>query len=569
MKWMTSIDLLGREYLLNTSKNGRHQTIFGGCVFLFVAISSLSICSYFISLLISRSVMTLLINPIKLKNPLVDMTSKPFIFTLIDNKNIPIPQESLWNLYLILLEYAVNNQTSLDGQITYTTSYKKIELEKCDLNIHFDEYRSYFTSYPSLKNSYCIKPEFRNITLHGSYGSASGWNTLIAYINTCSNKTETCFDQDTINKKLVNTYFQIGSIDYELDHSNFEKPVTLYSKKDAYPVSSSLYGKFFLYYKNTKYLSDEGYLLQDFKKIDMVQYSNYKVNYFSPAFGLSTLSNSTNIGQFTIFADDITDQYTRSYMTAQTLIANIGGVIKSIFLLGKVFVYIFTDKIFYLEIFNSINNLSVYYDTEFRRKSINKIRTKVNPAVINNYVSENNETLTKNSNIKFNKNNREEVKKIVSSSVINNLILDNNETLTKNFNLNAYKIKRREVGNKPRSLNLKEIVFPCYSREITKFTIDHFERILSEKVSVKNILVTSNSLYNLKKILFNPQQLSLFNSIENFILKDLEKTKANSNFQALDDQPDEFFQKLNENSLGYKKKINQSLVEYYSHYYLE
>jgi len=47
------------------------------------------------------------------------------------------------------------------------------------------------------------------------------------------------------------------------------------------------------------------------------------------------------------FANTIYDQYQRSYMKAQSVIANIGGVIKSVIIVCKCFVLVLT-KNFYL-----------------------------------------------------------------------------------------------------------------------------------------------------------------------------------------------------------------------------
>jgi hypothetical protein len=458
-----SIDFLGKQQSLYILDSTRHRTVIGGILFSVSVLASLILSVYFIFLMLNRSTMTLLYNPKTEERPIIDFSTLPLMFTLIDKKSITIQKEGVWDFFAATLE--VIPIIEQNGTVNTTQIVNNITLEPCDITKHFGNYSSYFSNNTFINVSYCI-PVGTNLTFYGTYGSTSGYKFFDIFINQCVNTTnKTCIDPVVIQSKLLNVYLLISTLDYTIDHTNLENPLTIYSRSDQYPISSSLYTKYFNYYKNTKYSTDTGFIFPEISEISAIQFSDYKNFYFSSSFGTATASNSTNIGQFQFYANPITDQFTRSYMSLQTVVANIGGVVKLFIVIAIILDQFLTQKMYLCDTLNLMPELNHFY------------------------------------------NRTEKSVSMISSS----------NMVTPKHPIQAHNIQSR----KPIKLEMSEIL--ChFNKGKNQSVLRQFQALIVEKINMRNIIEMSNVLNNLKLLILNKEELDIFNQVKVIPFKTLE-----------------------------------------------
>jgi hypothetical protein len=339
-------DIFGRNFPIHMFGKKKYKTRFGalvGSFSIFLIIST--VCFFFLDL-INKNTMTIVSNQDLQIIPVNNLSSYPFIVTLVDASGIPIRvDEGIYNLF------------SLKSTANWS-NYSFISLTHQDLGIKpcqredFD----YLKIIDNSNYSYCISSNTKNLTLFGSNNDiVNGWSLINVYLTKCHPKYQNCKNQSVINQRLEGAYLAIGTGMYFINNNNRTFPFFYNLKAETFRVSTSMY-KFFLYYisKNI-YTDDNGFVFESlfdhsfFSSGGIV--SDVTMNAPKPS---GILKNFELVSCVTLINSPYVLKTRRTFTKFQTLLANVGGIIKFIMTCGELITYFFTRKLIFIDIANSV-----------------------------------------------------------------------------------------------------------------------------------------------------------------------------------------------------------------------
>jgi hypothetical protein len=345
-------DILGPNPSLKIHKNKRHSSIPGGIISILAFFLILTVAIYFIERMLSRSDKTITFNVFPTESQSFDFSKVPIIFIFTDYLGFPLKNvEKYFRTYVATWDIKQNNNTII-------TTPTFLKFEKCDINKHFSsEHKFFFENIPFLSDHICINPD-QKFFLNNTFASIKGFSTFSIYLQICSNNTSqnktNCYEESRIQRELSGMYFNIKFLEYSFNHSNIDSPGNLYLRSDAIPVSPSVYKKEIYTVKQVEYISDYGFI-QESK--DTKNYYYLSDNKESTDLSPDANSHRTFVYyQFTM--DPKTESYTRIFMKAQTLLANIGGVIKGVLVSCEILTTIFLKELYYIDLISALFNIN-------------------------------------------------------------------------------------------------------------------------------------------------------------------------------------------------------------------
>ena len=184
----------------------------------------------------------------------------PIMVRLSDNNKRALKTEKLYNISLKIW-YNFYNNTLNDYTINV---YDDIILEQCDINKHFGDYKKYFEKIKNINTYYCPLERLPNQTIFGIYGDNSNFSFYYYYFSKCSNNN--CYTEEEINKTLSNAYLDLIFVDYSINHLNKKQPNQLLIKSERIMTSSMVYKRINLYFRQIKYITDNGIFIKKKKK---------------------------------------------------------------------------------------------------------------------------------------------------------------------------------------------------------------------------------------------------------------------------------------------------------------
>jgi hypothetical protein len=328
-------------------------TKFGVIMSLLVCLAIFALSGYFAFTTFNRSSITLVYNQDSTIYPVVNLTDYPLTLSLLDNYGQLIPeQETVFNFYLTVYNFL--QYLDEQGNPQAKTFLEEIKLEKCDINKHFGNYKSYFADAAEMSTKYCLPIGKYNITLYGVYGNLkNGYNFLDIFVNRCVNNSLTnpnnnCQDITYIQNTLANSYLQIGYMDYDIDNKNEILPNLLIQRFDIIPLSSTVYKRIFNYKKPVQYKTDHGYVFEDIQTDYFFQDDRKESQVDLRAEG----PFAGSFAEISILNSAKTDIYNRSYTKLQALLANVGGIIKGVMFMASIFIHMYSQKNLAITLFN-------------------------------------------------------------------------------------------------------------------------------------------------------------------------------------------------------------------------
>jgi hypothetical protein len=213
----------------------------------------------------------------------------------------------------------------------------------------------------------------KKLTLSGTFGNTY-WSTLRFHVIPCRNQTSnnTCLPQDEIDKYMKGAYFSVRFINYLIDTKNFTNPFSKMLDNDFFVMSNAYYKELNIYFSNIDIVSDTGFLFEN-EKQRIVQLRNLKEQ-------IDFRTNSNDILRAIIRLSTVRNIYNRKYVKIQRLMADVGGLIKSIFMIAQ-FIYMFYNTNVLFEYMINIGNDS---DSIVEKRNINTIKfTEVEPSSYN------------------------------------------------------------------------------------------------------------------------------------------------------------------------------------------
>lgn len=361
---LKDLDFLGVSPTLYVTSSKWKKTNFGGIASILTAIILMTSIVYFFSEVLLRNSFSLIYNQTTDLNPILDYNPYPFAIGFFDGMGNSLSDfENQIRLYGEYYEVVPDPGEKIPNNLRS----KKIKFEKCDLQNfknHFGNFSYLFKNMPRLKYYYCLPLNKLNFTLYGTYADALNAQSFFTVrVTKCFNSENTdlfpqveCLNRTIIDKNFSNVFLNLVYLDYELNHSNATSPGEIRSRSQSFPMSSSVYNKYFFKTKLIKYITDYGFL-----------FSQLKTDYY---FQEDTVSLSTDLrvnnspiglfGELNFSLSKKSDNYFRNYLKLQSALANIGGIVDGIFILCSLFVkFIMNDNYF-----NDIGKITYLFDKE-------------------------------------------------------------------------------------------------------------------------------------------------------------------------------------------------------------
>ena len=264
---------------------------------------------------------------------------------------------------------------------TMKMSYSNCKKEEFNNSRLFDE--------KNFKGYYCIDYNKNQVDIGGSW-DANFVNYIDISYTLCPEGSTNPYNGLPCNSANVtdsflakNTYVTFYIQDLVVDPSNYENPIKKTIFNYYFLLDNYLFKKNYLYLVLTMVESDFGWILEDLNQITEIRFES-RVTDINLREGYKIGNLKYNLGKSLIYLKKTLEKYTRKYTKIQTLVANVGGILKALtFLLGMVIqTYNYYD--FKTEILNSISSISKY-DKDFtsdKKKTI-KINRDVDSSKMN------------------------------------------------------------------------------------------------------------------------------------------------------------------------------------------
>lgn len=332
------IDVVSYKPTLLCYGKERYVTNYGITLSLFSFMALISFTVYFFLDLIKGNSMTVVLNQETNQNPTLNMTGLPIMVKLVNSFAEDIVDDigvytmlfTYWKFYPVIDLHGINT-------LKYEIEYLKIS--KCS-NISFGNYSDLFMQIPDISKFYCLDIS-QQIMLSGLYGyTTNNFSFIDIFPGRC---VEKCANDTYIDSQLDGAFFSSVSIDYGINHNDKLYPQKPVLRMDAVSMSEKLYKRYYYYYKSVEYTSDDGIIFNGDINNHFFQYDykdtvvDIKKGIFPGVFGEVTFCLSAKI-----------DAYSRKYLKLQTVLANIGGIIKGIFIIAGFVGNIISEKLYYL-----------------------------------------------------------------------------------------------------------------------------------------------------------------------------------------------------------------------------
>jgi hypothetical protein len=371
-KYLTMIDFIGEKPSLFISKKNRKQTAFGGFVFILNCLAIFALSLYFGIKLFDRSSSNITYNIVPVTTNLsslsANMTGRPFIVTLKNTLFEIINDEGLYNIVGQVTEFYLDENNRMTGRRFF------YPMEKCKLDTHFGDYRSYFENVKEIENYFCLKNFSSIINVEGTYGTVSrafAFQIQKCVVNPLTDIT--CLPD--VDKRLENINVAIEFLDNQINHENPHSPIITYLRSDTVTASSSIYKRIFYYLKHVKYYTDIGYVFEDTSLSEFFQFPDYKETMDLRTQGILP-GNFLNI--FFIMDKEIA-VFKKSFMKLQNLLANVGGIVKLFTQVSFFLVLMVDHKNYFQEIcklYTLPTQILQVNETNFNLRNMIKIKTK-------------------------------------------------------------------------------------------------------------------------------------------------------------------------------------------------
>ena len=230
-------------------------------------------------------------------------------------------------------------------------------------NVYIDPNRSshLITHHPktfpcpsSNKISYCL--EDFDFPLKGYLNNDSTMIGLSLFL--CNNETSnnSCQSLEKIQNFLSGKYFAISFADRTIDFNNYEEPAESFIQKVFFVLDVNNYKNTAIYFKNVEIYDDDNIFFYD----SQLKMSTYMKDYTVSDFSNGMLQNSNNpLAEFQLYSSENLFQIKRSYQKLGQMLAFLSGIFSLLKFMGSFIIHL---RVKY-KIQNKIMNF--LYDLDF------------------------------------------------------------------------------------------------------------------------------------------------------------------------------------------------------------
>lgn len=346
MKLLRLSDFLGVKASINFERNySSHKSVYGGILSIIISILMVCGAGYFSQQFFLRINYNLVSN---ISDDLLvsynNFNDIPFMIRLSGDYSRYI-EDSYYNITTERVTYSPEENGS--------AVVESLSMEKCDINKHFRNREKMFQSnINNLETYYCIDWNNKTFNLTGTYGKSKLQDFIVIFIDQCDRISEEtreveCASHDILEQSLSIVYVDIITISYKIDH-NKQQSVEETVAKNRITASNSVFKRIWFSYQHVVYKSDFGYIFESIQEQSFfrVKDCTYDID----------LRENYPFVLITIFNDYERLAYEKSYMKAQTLLANIGGIVRGLTIIGFILNFPISNNLYNLKLVNSVYN---------------------------------------------------------------------------------------------------------------------------------------------------------------------------------------------------------------------
>jgi hypothetical protein len=222
--------------------------------------------------------------------------------------------------------------------------------------------------------------------LAGFFGE-NNFNYISSELKMCTNSSDSkvvCKSNEEINNALRGGFFVMNYIDTIFEPINFSAP-NKYIRRDFYTtMSNNYYKEINFFFKNMDYMTDKATILEEFETNKYLQLDRQTENY-----DFREISGDEAFLSCLLRLSNMKDIYTRKYTKLQDVIAQVGGLVKGLFVIVKILYFNFSqvdyffnlgDYLYFLEdpevpikkdITDNIINLNISHKKHNQSSSLN------------------------------------------------------------------------------------------------------------------------------------------------------------------------------------------------------
>jgi hypothetical protein len=359
-------DFYGQSFNLHIFSKPKYKT-FIGSVLGFLSLILMAITSiYFIIEMFERKSMSVILNDDLTKIPVNNLSDSPFLITIGDFSGQPI-NPGLFSLDVKMFNYKVRKMA--DGSSKFAAEIVPIEVEKCDITKHFSDKGYMFKGF-DISGWFCIPPSKYNLTIYGRTGdNVNGWSNLAIYFNKCNPNLQKCLNKTYSESALKTVIAGTAFLTSTIDHYNSTSPSSLRVENVNKRMSTSLFKNYNVYLQAINYKTDYGLIFEDLITSNFFTVQDTYLDVSMSSEGLPTTGE--NIGYYLFYNYKSIANYSRSYIKGQAVIANIGGIIKSIMVIAHFISTFLTRRMSYLDISNTIFQFKLDDKSSPRKNPLN------------------------------------------------------------------------------------------------------------------------------------------------------------------------------------------------------
>lgn len=368
---LRSIDFLGSQCKLYINSQQKFETLFGGAVtFVLVAVMSIlfGLFGRDFYFRINPSCLTEVGNYDDYPIHYVDNSNFTLAFGIEDDSSTIVRDDSIM---LVKLSY-VSFQYNSNGSIDY--SENTVFPNNCQLR--------HFSNDPDkaerFKDHFCV--DFNNTKLGGLWDGSFVYYFYIM-VDACQDFTpsgQACsLDKQSIlsNYHFMSVYMQ----SFDVNPTRYDNPFVFGLKNNYFFIDPNIVKNYIYNIVELIVVSDYGWLFQTIKTDTVLSLDSTEIDINSNS------NKDPRYVTISFYFGKKYVRYSRTYSKIQSLAANVGGVMKLIFLVGSIIVQKYS--LFYLNesLINSVVDANPILNNQVKEN--NFLRSLCSPIHLNNYVN--------------------------------------------------------------------------------------------------------------------------------------------------------------------------------------
>ena len=350
-RMIVEFDIFSSDVQLRVQNgNTKYKTKFGGFLSFLTFLLILASLGYFLNHFFERKEAIIIYNS-KTTNQvnITNFNEYPFLARFSDTSSMTRDDAS--KIYVFILQYWWAEKNMSDPKQTLVQFRENIPMVPCDINnpFHFNpKYVDLFRNQTDLHTFLC--PNYtKNYSIYGLYGDSKEYSYFHLMARTCNQVRTDCNSLTEVNSYLSGAYFDMRTLTHDiLPYSATPYKPTIQGER--FQITNQMQIRLWMHIESVIYKSDFGYIFEETKKSEF-----YKIR----SFNRDIFLNTPGVVPFTFFGITLLNhkeisEYTRTYTKAQTLLANVGGIIRGLTLIGYILNFIVSEKLFNLFLINHI-----------------------------------------------------------------------------------------------------------------------------------------------------------------------------------------------------------------------